>query len=214
MRYLFGGETLFQNRYKAGKGGGWISFEEELPGQTASYTLKPGTSLVMGKGTFVAADSNVKIATVYGGISGWLQGLGFAKQKATLASGNEGRVFFGTVKGVVKQLNIDSKDGSIITDNDNTVAYRGELSVKVRKPGGVFSMLFSGEGVVNEFRGKGGVFLGSGEGEVSHNVFEQTINALRNACIPSKEVVIGLVALYIILNSDVAVAAVNAFKKY
>lgn len=204
-RYFFGGESIFRNVFTAKQGGGWIAFEEELPGQIGSYTLAPGTSLMMGKGAFVAADNNVKVTTIYGGISGWWQGLGFAKQKATVEEGENGRVFFDTAKGVVKEIKITTEDGSIIIDNDNTVAHSGELTVTVRKLGGVFSTLFSGEGTVNEFRGNGSIFVGSGEKEFAHNVFEQVVNGITNALIPSKKVVCTLLGLYVVLNSDVAV---------
>lgn len=204
-RYFFGGESLFRNVFTAKQGGGWIAFEEELPGQIGTYTLAPGTSLMMAKGAFVAADSNVKVTIIYGGISGWWKGLGFAKQKATVKEGENGRVFFDTAKGVVKEIKITREDGPIIVDNDNTIAHSGELTVTVRKLGGVFSTLFSGEGTVNEFRGNGSIFVGSGEKDVSHNVFEQIVNGVSNALIPSKTTMCALLGLYVVLNSDVAV---------
>jgi len=204
-RYFFGGESLFRNEFTAKQGGGWIVFEEELPGQIGSYTLAPGTSLMMGKGAFVAADKNVKVTTIYGGVSGWWKGLGFAKQKATVEEGENGRVFFDTAKGVVKEIKITREDDPIIVDNDNTVAHSGELTVTVRKLGGVFSTLFSGEGTVNEFRGNGSIFVGSGEKDAAHNVFEQVVNGISNALIPSKVTIYSLLGLYVVLNSDVAV---------
>lgn len=205
LRYFFGGESLFQNVYKAKTGGGWIAFEEELPGQIGTYSLKPGTSLTMGSGAFVAADENVSVATIYGGISGWWKGVGFAKQKATLEKGSEGRVFFDTAKGIVKEIKITEEDGPIIVDNNNTVAYSGELSVTTRKLGGIFSTLFSGEGTVNEFRGRGSVFVGSGEKDIAHNLFEQIVKGLTDAVIPSKGTMFTLAGLYVVLNSDFAV---------
>ena len=204
-RYFFGGESLFRNVFTAKQGGGWIAFEEELPGQVGSYTLAPGTSLIMGKGAFVAADSNVKVTTVYGGLSGWWKGLGFAKQKAMVELGENGRIFFDTAKGVVKEIKITREDGPIIIDNDNTVAHSGELTVTVRKLGGIFSTLFSGEGTVNEFRGNGSIFVGSGEKNVAHNIFEQVVNGVSSALIPGKVTICTLLGLYVVLNSDVAV---------
>jgi uncharacterized protein (TIGR00266 family) len=204
-RYFFGGESLFRNEFKAKQGGGWIALEEELPGQIGSYTLAPGTSLMMGRGAFVAADKNVKVITVYGGFSGWWKGLGFAKMKATVEEGESGRVFFDTAKGVVKEIKITREDGPIIVDNDNTVAHSSELTVTVRKLGGIFSTLFSGEGTVNEFRGNGSIFVGSGEKDAVHNVFEQIVNGVSIALIPTKATICTLLGLYVVLNSDVAV---------
>lgn len=204
-RYFFGGESLFQNTFTGKKDGGWIALEEEIPGQIGSYTLKPGTSLIMGRGAFVAADNDVKITTIYGGVTGWWKGLGFAKLKATLDQGGSGRVFFDTAKGQVKELKITEADGSVIVDNNNTVAHSGELTVTVRRMGNLTSMMFSGEGSVNEFRGNGSIFVGSGEKAQALNLFEQIITGFTNVLIPSKFALATLGGLYIVLNSDMAV---------
>lgn len=198
LRYLFGGESFFQNMFTGKPGGGWIALEEEVPGQIANYILQPGTSLIMHRGAFVAADEEVKISTIYGGITGWWKGMGFSKLKATLETGGSGRVFFDTVKGQIKELKITEEDGPVLIDNDNTVAHSGELTVTVKKLGGVVSTLFSGEGTVNEFRGNGSIFVGTGQTEKALNVFESIYNAL----IPSSTELAMLGGLYIALNSS------------
>ncbi len=161
-RCIFGGETLFQNTYTAKEGGGWVALEETIPGQIGVYELYPGEALTIGRGCYVASDSNVKLSTIYGGVKGWWSGVGFVKLEATVTDEKVGRVFFDSMNSITKVIKIKEEDGPVIIDNTNLVAYTDQLQVAVRMLNGLKSLFFSGEGIVNEFKGNGLVFVGSG----------------------------------------------------
>jgi uncharacterized protein (TIGR00266 family) len=52
-------------------------------------------------------------------------------------------------------------NGAFVVDTGHIVAFDGTLDFKVRSVGGVKSFLFSGEGLVCEFRGQGTVYVQS-----------------------------------------------------
>ena len=160
-RYLFGGETIFQNTYTAKKGEGWIALEETIPGQISAYELKPGESLSIAKSAYVASDQNVKISTNYAGVASWWKGLSIVKLTAVTTDGKNGRVFFNSEEGIIKAIEVKGNEGPTIVDNNHLVAYTSGLQVSIRKIGGLKSLLFSGEGTVNEVIGNGWVFVGS-----------------------------------------------------
>ena len=184
-RYFFGGESLFQNSFKAKNGGGWIALEEAVPGQINAYELKTGKTLTVGRGAYVASDSNVKISTDFAGILGWRNGLGLVKLKASINNGDRGRVFFNSREGIAKVIKINQEDGPIIVDNNNLVAYTDDLEVSIRKMGGLKSLLFSGEGIVNEFKGNGLVFVGSGKNAARENISEKILNLVFRTILPN-----------------------------
>lgn len=204
-RYFFGGEGFFQNLFTAQQGGGWIAFEEAIPGQIASYTLQPGDELTIGRSAFVASDKNIAISNVYAGVKGWWKGVGVTKMVAKSTDENPGRIFFNSAAGIVKAIKITPEDGSIIVDNDNIVAYCG-VEAKIKKIGGFKSFLFSGEGTVNEFTGNGLVFVGSGESAARANMAEKIVKIVTEALLPDPVTFINRVtivaALYFIANSS------------
>jgi uncharacterized protein (TIGR00266 family) len=184
-RYFFGGESLFQNSYKANEEGGWLALEEAIPGQINAHKLSPGKELILGRGAYVASDANVAVSANYAGLTGWWKGLGFTKFNAKVIDDNCGRIFFNSTEGIVKAIKIKEEDGPVIVDNNNLIAYSSDLELKTTKMGkGASSLLFSGEGAVNEFKGKGVVYVGSGENASRENLTEKIIKAMVGAILP------------------------------
>lgn len=161
-RYLLGGESVFANTYKATDKGAWVALEEGHQGQVASYQLAPGETLYLQKGAYVASDSHIKINTYFSGFSYFFKGLGLWKIGAVAPQDAPGRVFFDTKNGVVKAITVDEAKGSVLLENDSIVGYTDKLSLSLKRLGNAKTMLFSGEGFVNETKGSGTVFIGTG----------------------------------------------------
>jgi uncharacterized protein (TIGR00266 family) len=161
-RYTLGGETLFRNTFTAQKNGGWISLEEHLPGQIVTKTLTPHDSALMIRRTaLLASTPNVQFQTKYLGLSGYMKGQGFATNRSFVEK-DPGQVYFHAHDGVVRTFRIRPEDGPVIIDNDMVLAYSENLDIHLKKVGSVASSIFSGEGLVCEFKGDGVVYVASG----------------------------------------------------
>lgn len=198
-RYFLGGESLFQNCYTAKEGGGWIALEESLPGQINAYELQPGKNLVIGRKAYVAADQNVKVSFHYAGAKGLFRGVGAVKLKASVIDKQSGRVFFNSMEGITKAIVISEETGPVIIDNEDIVAYTDTLQVSRRKLGDMKTLFLSGEGFVNEFKGNGTVFVGSGQKVITSNLVDRIIKAAAQFVLPEpKELANRLTAIGLI----------------
>lgn len=169
--YFLGGETVFENKFTANKNGGWIALEENLHGQIASKNLLPKEPpLMIRRSAYLASTPNVHFNVKYLGISGYMKGQGIASL-GTYVNENEGKVWFHAQEGVVRSFEVHQETGPIIVDNDMILAYSGTLESTLRKMGGIFSSIFSGEGLVCEFKGDGVVYVSSGSQTGSDNLF-------------------------------------------
>lgn len=160
--YFLGGESIFANTYKATDKGAWVALEEGHQGQVASYQLSPGETLYLQKGAYVASDSHIKINTCFSGFSYFFKGLGLWKIAASASQDAPGRVFFDTKNGVIKAIEVNEEKGPVLLENDSIVGYTDKLSLSLRRLGNTKTTLFSGEGFVNETKGSGTVFIGTG----------------------------------------------------
>lgn len=161
-RSLFGGETLFQNTFSAQSQDGWIVLDGGP--ELAEYTLSPKESLLLTPAAFVARDQHVELSTRYGGVKGYLSGIGVNHLTATnTTSDKTQRVFFNCKGGSIKEINIDKSEGAVQIDDKNLVAYTSGLSVFTTVHGGLAPYLLSGERLVNTFSGTGSVFIHVGQ---------------------------------------------------
>lgn len=209
---VLGGESFFINTYTAVDDEAWIALEETFKGQVVNYTLKSTDSLILGKGAYIASDSNVKIRPYFSGLFSWIKGLGVTKIKASLQQGNEGRVFFNTKDGIIKVLKVTKEDGPVVVDNDNLLGYSESLKVTMRKLGGMKTTLFSGEGFVNEFTGDGTVFVGTViSKEEKNNIVERVVDKILEKFydFPPKVAVFGVLATLIWQTSRVAAVSAS-----
>jgi uncharacterized protein (AIM24 family) len=165
-KYFIGGNCLFHNTFTAKEGDGWVSLEQSMPGQINGFFLSGGERLIIARNAYVASDDNITITALYTGLKGWWKGMGVGKLEAKVNRYVGGRVFFNSFHGKVQMIHV-TPDHPVIIDNKNVVAYTNRLqatNMRAKDLGGLTSMLFSGEGLMNEFTGEGMVFVGSGEG--------------------------------------------------
>lgn len=160
IRKYFGGGDLLINSFTAAKKPGWISLEEEIPGQIVEHILKPGEVLIMRKDALVAFDSNIDFSIGLSGVHGYLSKIGFLVLQARTQNNSPGRVFFASEQGVIKQLNFSQSDDPATIDNKHIIAYTGTLKPGTTAPGSFFSWGYGKEGIATQFSGHGTVYIG------------------------------------------------------
>jgi uncharacterized protein (TIGR00266 family) len=152
MRRLLGGETVFVNEFW-GPRGGEVVLAPKLSGHITRKTLDGRRTLFIQSGGYLASSPDVQIGLRFGGLRTLFGGEGLV----LLSCSGQGDVFINSYGGITEV----PVDGRFIVDTGHIVAFDGALDFKVRGIGGAKSFLFSGEGLVCEFRGRGTVFVQS-----------------------------------------------------
>jgi len=151
-RAFLGGESFFQNSYKAGPQGGEVTVAPALPGDLFLLDLQ-GESLMVQSGSYVASETSVEIDTKWGGAKTFFASEGlimlkiFGQGKAILSS-----------YGAIHEINLAAGE-TYTVDTGHLVAFSENMGFKVRSVGGLKSSLFSGEGLVVDLTGPGRVLL-------------------------------------------------------
>jgi uncharacterized protein (TIGR00266 family) len=152
MRRVFGGETMFLNAF-SGPEGGEVVLAPKLSGHILEKRLEPGRTLFVQTGGYLASTEGIDTRLRFGGLRTLFGGEGLV----LLQCSGEGTVFVNSYGGITPL----SVDGKLVVDTGHIVAFDGALDFRVRSVGGAKSFLFSGEGLVCEFSGRGTVFVQS-----------------------------------------------------
>jgi uncharacterized protein (TIGR00266 family) len=153
VRKAFGGETMFINDFH-GSRGGEVIVAPGLSGQIVHHELDGQRSLWVQAGSFLASSPGIETRLRWGGLRTLLGGEGLFLMRCT----GRGDLFLNSYGGIVA---VDVED-TYVVDTGHLVAFEGSLDFKVRSVGGgLKGLLFSGEGLVMEFRGKGTLYLQS-----------------------------------------------------
>ena len=153
LRKLFGGETLFVNRFSnETEGARRVTLVQPTPGQIQCLELN-GQAFCLQPGAFLACTEGVDIGVRWAGLVSWFSGEGLFK---VMVSGN-GKVWYGAYGALIER----EIDGEYIVDTSHLVAYDPGIRLKLQLAGGIFSSLFGGEGFVTRLEGKGRVVLQS-----------------------------------------------------
>lgn len=150
-RRVFGKESFFVNEY-ATQSQGEIVLTQPVPGDITCVALN-GSTLFLQQGAFLACEPGVQLGVGWAGIASLIGREGLFRLKAS----GTGMLWFGAYGGITeKEVN-----GELIVDSGHLVAYEPTLSLSMGLAGGLFSSLFSGEGLVTRVRGRGKVYLQS-----------------------------------------------------
>jgi uncharacterized protein (TIGR00266 family) len=150
-RRLFGKESFFVNEY-ATQSQGELVLTQPVPGDIACVKLN-GESLFLQPGAFLACEPGVKLGVSWAGLASFVAREGLLRLKAS----GSGMLWFGAYGGISEK----EVDGELIVDSGHLVAYEPTLSLHMGLAGGLFSSIFSGEGLVTRVRGRGKVYLQS-----------------------------------------------------
>jgi len=151
-RAVLGGESFFQNTYRAGSNGGEITVAPALPGDMQIVELN-GSSMMVQSGSYVASGEGVDVDTKWGGAKTFFASEGlimlrvYGQGKAILSS-----------YGAIHEFDLAAGE-SYTVDTGHLVAFTENMGFKVRSVGGLKSTLFSGEGLVVDLTGPGKVLL-------------------------------------------------------
>lgn len=151
-RALLGGESFFQNMYRAGVHGGEITLAPPLPGDIAILEMK-GEALLLQSGAYLASTKNIALNTQWTGARTF-----FAREGLIMlrASGN-GTLIFSSY-GAIHERNLAAGEKYKV-DTGHIVAFSAGMGFQVQRVGGLKSTFFSGEGLVVELTGAGRVLM-------------------------------------------------------
>ncbi|MEZ4316417.1 MAG: TIGR00266 family protein [Myxococcota bacterium] len=151
VRRFLAGETLFVNHFTAQSDGEQVMLSPALVGDVAHIQLDGTNPITVQSSSYLASSRDVSIDLVWGGFSMLFSGEGafFLKCKG------KGDLLINAY-GAIEKVEID---GAYRVDGGHVVAFDGDLTYAVRRAGGLKSTLFSGEGIVLEFKGKGTVWM-------------------------------------------------------
>jgi uncharacterized protein (TIGR00266 family) len=152
IRKFAGGETVFVNDFSA-PSAGEVVLAPTLSGHIVHRQLNAQERLLVQSGSYLASSGDVNTRVRWGGLRSLFGGEGLVLLEC---SGN-GDLFINSYGGIVPV----QVDGSYVVDTGHIVAFDGTLDFRVRSIGGVKAFLFSGEGLVCEFSGRGTVYVQS-----------------------------------------------------
>lgn len=151
-RSVLGGESFFQNTYKAPAGGGEVNVAPSLPGDLFTLNLQ-NESLMVQSGSYVASEMGVNLDTKWGGAKTFFASEGFIMLRASGA----GQLVLSSY-GAIHDKPLAAGERYTI-DTGHLVAFSEGIGFNVRRVGGIKSTLFSGEGLVVDLTGPGRVLM-------------------------------------------------------
>ena len=140
---------MFINEYQA-SGPSEVAFSHLIAGTLVQIPVNSEGMLVAG-GAFTACTEGVDLRTRFGGFKAFFSGKGAFFIEAS----RSGELFFGAYGAVVEK----ELDGELIVDNGHVLAWENTLDWSLKGAGGLKSTLFSGEGLVMRFSGRGRIWL-------------------------------------------------------
>jgi uncharacterized protein (TIGR00266 family) len=150
-RKVLSSESFFQNTFTAARGPGEVTFAAAMMGDIRQREMA-GDALLLTSGCYLASATTVDVSTKWGGMKSF-----FAKEGLFLLRiEGRGPLLFSCYGALVE---VDVPPAGYVVDTGHVVAFEPTLDYEVRKVGGLKSLLFSGEGLVCQFSGRGRLWL-------------------------------------------------------
>ena len=148
-RSMLGGESFFQNTFRATNGAGTVRL---APGNVGDLRLLDlAGDLFIQSSCFVASAESIDLTTKLGGFKNWFGGKGLFMLKAS----GQGPLLISAF-GAIHEVPVN---GQFTVDTGHIVAFDPTLDFSIRRAGSWFSTFFSGEGFVCRFSGHGRLFI-------------------------------------------------------
>ena len=150
-RSLLGGESFFQNFWKAGPQGGEVTLAPKLPGDISMLELKGETAMVQ-SGSYLASEDGIEINSKISG-KAFMAGEGLSILEAM----GSGKLLVSSFGAIYEK--IIGPNEKYTVDSSHLVAFDARMGVQPRGVGGLKSTVFSGEGLVIEMTGPGRILI-------------------------------------------------------
>jgi uncharacterized protein (TIGR00266 family) len=151
-RKVLGGESFFQNTFRAGARGGEVTLAPSLPGDIAGHELR-GETILVTSGCYLASHPSVAIDTKFGGARTFFSREGLFLLKCE----GQGLLLLASYGAIhEKTLGVGEQ---IAVDTGHMVAFEASVQYEVRRVGGLKSTFFSGEGLVCGLTGPGKIWI-------------------------------------------------------
>lgn len=165
-RGFLGGESFFQNVYRATTSQAHVSLAPQLCGSMIVHEMS-GEELMIQGSSYVAAPDSVLIDTKFQGFKGFFSGESLFFLKAS----GSGPVLLNAF-GAIETIELD---GELIVDTGHLVAFTSGIDYEIKKAGaGWISSFLSGEGLVLKMKGRGKLYIQTR----NPNEFGRTVGSL------------------------------------
>jgi uncharacterized protein (TIGR00266 family) len=152
-RSVLGGESFFQNSWKAGPQGGEVTLAPDLPGDIVLIEIQ-GQALLIQSGSYLASEAGIDLSTKLSG-KAFRSGEGIS----ILEASGTGKVLVSSYGAIFeKVLTVGER---YVVDTTHLVAFDANIGVQTKAVGGLKSTLLSGEGLVAELTGPGKLYIQS-----------------------------------------------------
>ena len=153
-RSLLGGESFFQNVYRASAPGAHVTLAPRLCGSMLVHQVQPGQDLLIQGSSYVAAPDSVVIDTQFQGFKGFFSG----ETLFFLKAGGQGPVLINAF-GALETIDLN---GEMVVDTGHIVAFTSGIAYSIDKAAaGWIASFLSGEGLVLRLRGHGRLYIQS-----------------------------------------------------
>jgi len=150
-RAVLGGESFFQNFWKAGSQGGEVTLAPDLPGDIITIVMN-GKNLMIQSGSYLASEDGIELSTKFSS-KAFKAGEGVSMLEAS----GSGKLLVASYGAIYeKTLNAGEK---YYVDTSHLVAFDASMDVQAKAVGGMKSTLLSGEGLIVEITGPGQVYI-------------------------------------------------------
>ncbi len=150
-RSVLGGESFFQNFFKAPAQGGEITVAPSLPGDIFALDMS-GEKLLVQAGSFMACETTIDLNTKLS-IKAFVAAEGFS----ILEAAGTGKLLLCSYGAIHEKVLAAGE--KYIVDTTHLVAFPASMPVERKTVGGLKSTLLSGEGLVVELTGPGRLLM-------------------------------------------------------
>jgi uncharacterized protein (TIGR00266 family) len=152
LKRMVGGESFFQNTWKAPAKGGEMNLAPSLPGDLVVLNIT-GSDFYLQSGAYVASEINVKTDTSWGGSKGFFGSGSLILLKVS----GQGKIVVSCYGAVEERILAAGERYTV--DTGHIVGFDGSISFQVQKVGSWKSTILGGEGLVCQLTGPGRVLM-------------------------------------------------------
>ncbi|MBI2571732.1 MAG: TIGR00266 family protein [Candidatus Schekmanbacteria bacterium] len=150
VRRLLAGESLLVGEYTGRSAGSRLAVSPALPGEVGFRDFD-GDGYYFQAGSFLASTPGIALKTKFVGLKALFSGEGAFFLYCT----GTGRLWYNAYGAIVER----DVDGELFVDTGHVVGWEPTLTWKISGTGNFFSTMFSGEGLLLHFQGRGKVLL-------------------------------------------------------